>query len=181
MVTDTLKKTRDITKIAMCVALCCVSAYISFPLPFTPGMVTALTLAMSLTAYILSPKQTFIVILVYLLLGVAGLPVFAVGSSGIGKLLSPVGGFYLIWLIAFPLLSIFKGENANFRRYLLINILVAIPVTYLGGLISMMMMMDLTPYQAIMMAVLPFIPGDIMKAAAAAFLGVKLNQIMIKN
>ena len=181
MVTDTLKKSRNITKIAMCVALCCVSAYISFPLPFTPGMVTALTLAMSLTAYILSPEHTFIVILVYLLLGVAGLPVFAVGSSGIGKLLSPVGGFYLIWLIAFPLLSMFKGDKANFKLYLIVNILITIPVTYLGGLISMMLMMDLTPYQAIMMAVLPFIPGDIMKAAAAAFLGVKLNQISIQQ
>ena len=181
MVSDTLKKSRDITKIAMCVALCCVSAYISFPLPFTPGMVTALTLSMSLTAYILSPKQTFIVILVYLLLGVSGLPVFAVGSSGIGKLLSPVGGFYLIWLIAFPLLSIFKGDKANFKRYLIVNVLVTIPITYLGGLISMTLMMDLTLYQAIMMAVLPFIPGDIMKAAAAAILGVKLNKYQFKN
>ena len=37
---------RDMTKIALCVAFCCVTAYISFPLPFTPGMVTALTLAL---------------------------------------------------------------------------------------------------------------------------------------
>ena len=80
--------TAELTKISMCVALCCVTSFIVFPLPFTPGMVTALTLAMSLSAYILNPKQTFTVILIYLLLGVAGLPIFA-GSGGVGRLLSP--------------------------------------------------------------------------------------------
>ena len=181
MAENILKDSRNITKIAMCVALCCISAYISFPLPFTPGMVTALTLAMSLTAYILPPKQTFIVILLYLLLGAAGFPVFAVGSSGIGKLISPVGGFYIVWLLAFPLLSLLKGENINFKRYALVNILVTIPVTYIGGLISMMLMMELTLPQAVMMAVLPFILGDIIKALAAAFLAVKLNRVLSRK
>ena len=125
--------TRELTKISMCIALCCVSAYISFPLPFTPGMVTALTLAMSLTAFILPPKRTFIVILVYLLLGVAGLPVFAGGASGLGKIIGPLGGFYLIWLIAFPLLSALKGSEINFKRYALVDVLVAVPITYVGG------------------------------------------------
>ena len=75
--------TADLTKMAMCVALMCVTAFLAFPLPFTPGMVTALTIAMSLTAYILPPKQTFTVILIYLLLGGIGVPVFA-GGAGLG-------------------------------------------------------------------------------------------------
>lgn len=170
--------TRDVTKISLCIALCCVSAYISFPLPFTPGMVTALTLTMSLTAFILPHKQTFMVIFFYLLLGVIGLPVFAAGSSGLSKLLSPVGGFYLIWLIAFPLLSLFKGDKIDFKRYLLTDVFIAIPVTYLGGLCSMMLMIEITLMQALMMAVVPFIFGDILKAVAAAFIAVKLNRIL---
>ena len=56
---------RELSTMSMCLALCCVTAYISFPLPFTPGgLVTALT---------------FAVILAYILLGAAGLPVFAGG------------------------------------------------------------------------------------------------------
>ena len=43
---------QKITKMALCVALCCVAAYISIPLPFTTAMITALTLAMNLTAFI---------------------------------------------------------------------------------------------------------------------------------
>ena len=54
---------QDMTKISMFVALCCVTAFIAFPLPFTPGLVTALTLTMSLSAYVLTPRQTFIVII----------------------------------------------------------------------------------------------------------------------
>ena len=67
---------RTITKMSICVALCCVSAYISIPLPFTTAMITALTVVMNLTAFILKPKQTLIVMLVWILLGSAGLPVF---------------------------------------------------------------------------------------------------------
>ena len=167
-------KAGELAKISMCVALCCVTSYIVFPLPFTPGMVTALTLTMGLTAYILSPKQTFTVILVYLLIGVAGVPVFA-GTGGLGRLLSPVGGFYFAWLVAFPLLSLFKGEKINFKRYALMNILIAIPITYVGGIISMVLVMQISFWEAVTMAVLPFVFGDVLKALAAAFLGVKLN------
>lgn len=168
---------RELSKMSMCVALCCVSAYISFPLPFTPGMVTALTFALGLTAYILNPKQTFAVILVYVLLGAAGLPVFA-GSQGLARLLSPVGGFYFAWLIAFPVLSALKGAVPNFKRYALANILTAVPITYAGGLASMILLADVTWWQAFTMAVFPFIPGDILKAAAAAFVGVRLQKVL---
>ena len=64
------------TKIALCVAFCCVAAYLSFPLPFAPAMVTALTLALSVTAFVLTPRQTFVAILIYIGMGSIGLPVF---------------------------------------------------------------------------------------------------------
>ena len=168
---------RDLTKPAMCVALCCVTAYISFPLPFTPGMVTALTFALSLTAYLLSPRRTLIVIALYILLGAVGLPVLG-GGQGIARLVSPAGGFYFAWLVAYPLLSLAKGATPNFKRYLLMNVAIAMPITYAGGLVSMILMLDVNLWQALTMAVLPFIVGDIIKAAAAATLGVKLQKIL---
>lgn len=167
-------RTSDLTKMALCVALCCVSANIVFPLPFTPGMVTALTIFLSLTAYILSPRQTFMVVLIYLLLGAAGLPVFA-GTGGIGRLVSPAGGFYFAWLLAYPVLSACKGTEANFKRFVVMNILTAMPITYLGGIISMTLILHVGALEAVTMAVLPFIIGDVLKACAAAFLGVRVR------
>ncbi len=167
------------TKIALCIALNCVAAYISFPLPFTPGLVTALTLTLSLTAFILPPKETFIVVATYILLGAIGVPVFA-GGQGLARLLSPVGGFYFAWAVAFPLLSLAKGSVPNFKRYVLADVLIAVPITYVGGLLSMMFVGEVELTQALMMAVVPFIPGDLMKACAAAWLGVKL-QLGMRN
>ena len=168
---------RDLTKMAMCVALCCVTAYISFPLPFTPGLVTALTFALSLSAYLLPPRQTFTVVLIYILMGAVGLPVFA-GGEGLSRLVGPAGGFYFAWIPAYALLSLAKGKLPNFKRYMLANVLIAVPITYVGGVLSMMLVLDVSLWQAMTMAVLPFIPGDLMKAAAAAVLGVKLQKIL---
>ena len=75
----TLYDVRSMTKMAICVAILCVSAYISFPLPFASAMVTALTQAMNLAAFVLTPQQTLIVMLLYTLIGAAGLPVFVGG------------------------------------------------------------------------------------------------------
>lgn len=168
---------RDLTKMAMCVALCCVTAYISFPLPFTPGYVTALTFALSLSAYLLPPRQTFTVILIYILMGAVGLPVFATGE-GLSRLVGPVGGFYFAWLVAYPLLSLAKGEPPSLKRYLVANILIAVPITYAGGLASMILVLDVGLWQALTMAVFPFVFGDVLKATAAALLGVKLQKIL---
>ena len=139
------------TKIALCVAFCCVTAYISFPLPFTPGMVTALTLALGVTAFVLPPKQTFIALFIY------------------------------AWLVVYPIISALKGARPNFKRYALVDIVIGIPLTYVGGLISMMLVMDVSLEAALVMAVLPYIPGDIIKCLMAAFLGVKVNEALAHN
>ena len=87
---------RRLTKMALLTALLCISAYISFPLPFSPAMVTALTLVATLTGLLLQPKDAFIVFVVYVLLGAVGLPVFVGGQLVLVNLLGPTGGIYLL-------------------------------------------------------------------------------------
>lgn len=170
--------TRTLTKMALLVALCCVSAYIAFPLPFTPGMVSAITLAMTLSAFLLTPKQTFFTILAYILLGAVGLPVFTGGIGGMEKILGPTGGFIFAFLAAYPAISYFKGPKPNFKRYAMASIFIGIPITYIGGVIGIMIVMDLGLWEGLVMSAFPFIPGDIMKALAASYLGVKLNRTL---
>lgn len=173
-----MESTKKITMVAMCVAFCCVSAYITFPLPFTPGMVTAVTLAFGVTALVLPPKETALAICLYLALGAIGIPVLPGGTAGLGRILGPTGGFYLAWPVAYYLVSLLKGRSISFKRYAMMNIVIGIPLTYLGGLISMMMLMDVDLMAGLAMAVLPFIPGDIIKSLGAAFLGVKVNEML---
>jgi biotin transport system substrate-specific component len=173
-----MESTKKITMVAMCVAFCCVSAYITFPLPFTPGMVTAVTLAFGVTALVLPPKETALAICLYLALGAIGIPVLPGGTAGLGRILGPTGGFYLAWPVAYYLVSLLKGRSISFKRYAMMNIVIGIPLTYLGGLISMMLLMDVDLMAGLAMAVLPFIPGDVMKSLGAAFLGVKVNEML---
>lgn len=166
----------EMTRMAMLVAILCVSAYISVPLPFASAMVTALTLAMNLVAFLLTPGRTFFVLFVYLLLGAAGLPVFVGGAAGLGEIFGPRGGFLIAFLFAYPLVSALKGRSPSPGRYAAAAILGGIPVTYIGGLASLMAYTDLTLPKAVWAAVIPFIPGDVIKALMAAYIAVRLKR-----
>ena len=170
---------KDLAKMAMCLAVISVSAYIAFPLPFTPAMVVASTAAMCFTAFILTPKQTFMTLVAYLILGgVAGLPILPGGTGGLGRLFGPTAGFYFAFVVAYTMVSYFKGNVVSLKRYSLISIIISLPITYIGGLISMMLVLNIGFEAAIVQAVLPFIPGDVVKCILGAFIGVRVNRAL---
>jgi len=173
-------KTRELTKMSICIALLCVSAYISFPLPFTPAMVTALTVMINLIGLILTPKQSAIVMGVYILLGICGIPVFVGGTAGLGKLFGPTGGFILGFLVAAPVISLLKGKSNDIRKYLMITILVGMPIIYICGTFTMCLYLKKNIMSALMVSVVPFIVGDIVKCIASSFLAVKLNKTLVE-
>lgn len=167
-------RAKDLTKMALLVALLFVSAYIAIPLPFTVAMITLTTLIFNLAAFLLTPKQMFIVSLLYLLCGAAGLPVFSGGVGGLGKLFGPTGGFIFAFCVAYPLVSLLKGPVRSFWRYVLVGTFIGIPLTYIGGVAGMMLVLDIGLWPAITGAALPFIPGDILKVIVAAYIALKV-------
>ena len=166
---------RRLTKMALLTALLCVSAWISFPLPFSPAMVTALTLVATLTGLLLSPKDTLIVFIVYVLLGTVGLPVFVGGTSGLGKLLGPTGGFIFSLPIAYTLLSICKGKSRSFLSYSWRSIVITIPVVYIFGVAGFMIVTGTPFWASLPIVMLPYIPGDIVKCLVASWLATKIK------
>lgn len=165
---------RELARIALFVALLSVSSFLSFPLPFSPVPVTGQTIILDLIALSFTPKQVFKTMSVYVLAGAAGLPVFARGSAGIGVLIGPSGGYLWGFLIAAVCISILKGLRRNrsgFVYYFLIT-LAGIPVVYLFGVLQLAFVASLDFSRAITVGVLPFIPGDIFKCAAASFIAL---------
>ena len=156
-----------LTKTSLCVALLCVSAFIVIPIPFTPIMITAQTLVVTLIALLLKPSQSAAAVGVYLLLGICGIPVFSGGTAGIGQLLGPTGGFLWGFLAAAPLL-----------RYLWVSVLVGIPVIDLFGTVFFCFTQHVDPWAALMATVVPFLVGDICKCIAASLLAVPLNHAL---
>ena len=112
-------KTKELTIMALFAALLCVSSYISIPLPFSPVVLTLQTLVVNLIALILPPKKAVLTVVVWILLGAVGLPVFSGGVGGPAKLFGPTGGYIFGFVAAVWLISLLKGAQIMFWRQLL--------------------------------------------------------------
>lgn len=176
-----VNKTAEMTKMALMVAMNCVSAYIIIPLPFSLSPLALQTLIVNLTGYVLNAKQAFMTMLVYLLVGLAGVPVFTGGSAGPGKLFGPTGGYIIGFLVTAVFLAYFKGEKYNFKRYALLGCVIGIPLIYVFGVVQLKLITDMPWDKAILTGALPFIPLDIVKCLAAAVIAGPINRIFTDN
>ena len=88
------KKTVALCQIAACAALLCVLSPLSVPTPFGVGF-TLQVLIVILVALVLKPLYAVTAQVIYTLLGIIGLPVFAGYQSGFGVLAGPTGGFLI--------------------------------------------------------------------------------------
>ena len=117
----------------------------------------ALTLVATLTGLMLEPKDALIVFLVYILLGLIGVPVFAGGTSGLTKLWGPTGGFIVSWPIAYTLLSVCKGKSRSFFSYAWRSIAITIPVVYIFGVAGFMIVTGTPFWASLPIVMLPYI------------------------
>ncbi len=173
-------KTSDLTKIALLVALVSVSSYIMIPLPFSPVSITAQTIIINLIALVLTPAQTTIAIGAWILLGIAGLPVFSGGGGGLGKLFGPTGGYIFGYLIAAIVISVLKGKKNQIIRYCIVTIAAGMPIIYLLGCIYMKFVTNIAWKAAFLSGVVPFLPGDMAKCIVASMIAIALNRIFIR-
>lgn len=177
---SSVSKTAEMTKIALLVAMNCVSAYIVIPLPFSMSPIALQTMFVNLVAFLLTPKQTFMTMLVYLLIGLAGIPVFTGGSAGPAKLFGPTGGYIFGFLVAAVLISLLKGEKYSFKRYTVLSVFIGIPVIYLLGAVQLKFITGMNWEAAVVTGVLPFIPLDVAKCLAAAFLAGPIQKVFTR-
>lgn len=171
---SSFSKTRRMTLIAVSVSLLAVSAYISFPLPFTPAMVTALTLVVNLIAFTMKPKDAGITLLLWTLLGTIGVPVFVGGTAGVGRLVGPTGGFIIGFIVSAVIMSAVRGNAHSFKKLCAVGIVVGMPVIYVFGCLSMYVVSGISVWATLVTAVFPFIFGDVVKVLGAAFIACRL-------
>ena len=152
---------QSMTKIALCVTILSISSYLVIPLPFTPIVLSMHTIMVNLIGLLLKPKHAAYTILIYLLMGLIGLPIFSGGTAGPGKLFGPTGGFYFGFLFAVILISMFKGDKFNFVRYAVVTICLGIPVQHIFAILFMCFYNGFNIKVAALTVSLPFIPGDI--------------------
>src|SRR3989338_3067524 len=116
-------KLRGMVFAALFAAFTAAVAWFRIPLPFTPVPITLQTLAVLLSGAMLGPYYGALSMIIYLALGAIGLPVFAGGSSGIGALLGPTGGY----LLSYPIAAFVIGKMLEKKK--LSKFLENIPLT----------------------------------------------------
>jgi biotin transport system substrate-specific component len=159
---------------ALVVAL---SAQIVVPVPFSPVPMTLQPLAVLVVGGLLGGAAGLGALLFYIALGIAGLPVFAAGGSGVARLLGPTGGY----LLAFPLAAWITGvvttpvlgpgtlpRTAGVLRVLL-ACAIGMVLIHVGGVAQLALLGGDTSL-AFRIGFVPFLTGDLIKLGLAAML-----------
>ena len=166
-------KTNDLTRIAMMTAVLCILAPIS--IPFGSSAISLPTFALYLMAYILKPKQAIAAVGIYLLLGAAGLPIFAGYLGGISRFVSPNGGYLIGYLFASYIGAWFIQKYPQRTMQMLGLCLGTLPL-YLIGTFWLAHTTDITFSAALWSGALLYLPFDIIKILLAAYLGRKIQK-----
>lgn len=159
---------RDVAVVLGGVLLTAASAQLVIPLPFTPVPITGQTFAVLLTAAALGPLRGTLTQALYVLLGL-GLPFYAEASSGPEVIFGASGGY----LVAFPLVGLAVGWLA--RQGWDRNawgtagaFLVGSALIYAVGVPWLAVVHGLDVGTALSQGLVPFVPGDVIKALVAA-------------
>lgn len=178
--------TRELAATGLMTAVICVLGPIALPIPMSPVPVSLGTLAVYLTIEILGMKFATCSCLLYLLIGMVGLPVFTGFSGGMGKLAGPTGG-YLIGYIFMALISgffvnRFSGTGIRERGVQTAGLLLGTVVLYAFGTAWLSHMAGMDFAAALWAGVIPFIPGDLVKILIAILIGPTIRgQLMQQN
>ncbi len=182
---DRPSKTRDLTHVALGVAVVTVCAWISIPVGDVPF--TLQTLAVAAIGGILGWKKGLLTILIYILLGLIGVPVFAGFKSGVPALMGATGGYIFGFAFAVVISGLaklipVKNKFARTGVFFAANIL-GLTICYVFGTAWFITVYgknvgSIGVKSALMLCVVPYIVPDLVKLFIAAVLSVRLEIYM---
>ncbi|MFD2444950.1 biotin transporter BioY [Bacillus sp. CGMCC 1.16607] len=175
--TNQQQKLKMMIVTALFAAIISVLAQITVPLPLVP--ITGQTLAIGLAATILGSRYGTLSVLLYLLIGSVGVPVFAEFSGGISKLVGPTGG-YLVGFVpaAFLMGWIMEKTSFNLMNAMIANT-IGMLITLAFGTAWLKIAADLTWSAALAGGFTPFIIVGLIKAALASWIGILVRNRLI--
>lgn len=172
-------KVRNMCFIALMAAVMCIASPIAVPIGPIP--ITLATLCVYLAGALLGGAKGTMAVVVYILLGVVGLPVFSGYSGGFAKVAGVTGGYIVGYIpcVAIVGFAVDKlGEKklsiggAKFSWIYPVSMIVGTIALYALGTIWFMIQSGNTLGASMGMCVIPFLPGDALKIVAATVLGV---------
>ena len=164
-----------LTSCSLFIALIAVFSWVSIPIPIPlfPVPITLQTLAVLLAGVVMRRYAVYPVIL-YLVLGMLGLPVFHNGMAGLGVLFGPTGG-YLIGFIPAALVTGLGYESSR-NEIRICSLVLATSCIYLFGIGWLVLSTGMAVPAALVSGMLPFLPGDLLKGIAAYLVGIRIRR-----
>ncbi len=180
----TNSKTKNLVLCALCAAITCVLAPISIPIGPVP--ISLCTFAVMLAGVLLGAKFGFISQLIYVLLGAAGVPVFAGYKAGLSVIAGMTGGY----IVAYPVLALItgllyrkfgKGKAGNVRAlWMLLSMIIGTIVLYAFGTAWFCIVSGTGAAAAMGMCVVPFLPGDLIKMAVVILISLPIEKALAR-
>lgn len=176
-----MKKTTvyQLTTMALMAALMCVVGPMSVPIGPVPISFT--NFVIYLAAWLLEGQAAAVSYTVYLLIGVAGLPVFSGYSGGLGKLMGPTGGYLTGFILMAMICSVVTRRRNCRMAFYMAGMAVATAVAYAFGTVWFMIQAKASLGYSLMICVIPFIPGDLVKIAVAGALGMTVRRGLLRS
>jgi len=164
--------TRDFVRICLLAGVIAALGLLpKFVLPFTAGVpITAQTLGVMLAGVVLGGRNGALAVALFLFVVALGLPFLAGGRGGLGVFFGPTGGFLIGWIAGawvVGTLMQMRWIESRFARALVASLLGGVVIIYAFGAPWLAFVAGMR-IEAAALASLAFLPGDILKALAAA-------------
>ena len=167
-------RTRELVTAALVAALLAASAWIAIPLGGGVPL-TLQTFIVVLAGLVLTPRAAAWAVGTYLLLGAAGVPVFAGVRGGLGVLAGPTGGYLWGFLVAAVVIAVVRTRWSS-RAGEVVAVGAGVVAIYALGWAQLVVVAGMTPVAALLAGVAPFIAIDAAKAVVAYGVAVALRR-----
>ena len=161
---------------ALFAALTAVGAFVAIPIGPVP--IVLQNLFVMLAGLLLGPRWGLASVGIYLLAGFCGLPVFAGGQAGIGRLIGPTGGYLIGYLPAVYVIGRLAGGPDRAAILLIAAMSLGTGLLYACGIAWLKVITGLTWTKSLAVGMLPFLVGDAVKIAAAIPIARVLRPVM---
>ncbi len=173
--------TVEITSTALMTAIICILAPIAIHIPVSPVPITLATFAIYFMTYILGMKMSVIAVIVYLLLGAAGLPVFGSYSGGIARLFAAAGGYMWGYIPMAAVEGYFVDHLPEKRAVQIGGMILATLACYLPGTMWLSAQLHMNFIAGLGVGVIPYIPGDTVKIIITILVAPEVKRRLMKS
>ena len=180
MKTKSVISVKDMVLTAVMTALLCILGPWALSIPVSPVPITLCSMGIYFALYLLGMKLGTLSVLLYVLLGAGGVPVFTNFSGGFGKLAGPTGGYIIGYLFLALICGFFVTNFPDRLPLHVLGFVLGTAALYLFGTAWLKLSLRMTWPAAFMAGVIPYLPGDVAKLILSLLVGIPLKKQLKK-